>query len=280
MQDYASPHVVNETISEIISTFRENSPLVQCLTNMVVSQITANVLLAAGAAPAMCDTPSESRAFAQIADGVLINAGTPNAEQYQGMREAIAGANDSNTPWVLDPVAAGALAERTAFYMEALDLGPAAIRGNASEIGVLAGSSAGGRGVDATDSVDSVVGPARVLAKRLNATVAVSGATDIIVSPQRISRVASGHPMMTKVIGTGCALGALVAGYLGSARKAGQDEHFAVVAAHVHASVAGFVAAEQYANKPGSYAAAWLDALFELEPLEMAQHAYIMTEAL
>jgi hydroxyethylthiazole kinase len=55
-------------------------------------------------------------------------------------------------PWALDPVAVGALTVRSAFCHELLALQPAAIRGNASEILALAGMSAGGRGVDTTDT--------------------------------------------------------------------------------------------------------------------------------
>lgn len=101
-----------------VSAVREINPLVQCLTNSVVMEITANVLLAVGASPAMCDTPSESADFAAIASAVLINAGTPTRDQYEGMRQAIQGATVAGTPWVLDPVAVGALQERTDFAVK------------------------------------------------------------------------------------------------------------------------------------------------------------------
>lgn len=104
---------------------RESTPLIQCLTNKVVSNVTANALLAIGASPAMVDTPEESCEFAQVASGVLINCGTPSSEQYGGMREAIAGARSAQTPWVLDPVGAGGLSQRTEFMREVLPLGPA-----------------------------------------------------------------------------------------------------------------------------------------------------------
>lgn len=73
-------HAAKTALIAAIDTMRNTRPLVQCLTNNVVTQITANVLLAAGATPAMCDTPEESAAFACVASGVLINPGTPSAE--------------------------------------------------------------------------------------------------------------------------------------------------------------------------------------------------------
>lgn len=260
-------------IISVINIVRRTTPLVQCLTNEVVSTVTANALLAAGATPAMCDTPAESRGFAGVATGVLVNAGTPDPSQYDGMREAIAGANEAGTPWTLDPVAAGGLVERTRFYMEALESNPWVVRGNASEVAALAGAGSGGRGVDATDDVASVIEAALDMAKRTGHVVSISGEVDAIVSNDgdqpRITHVAGGHETMTKVIGTGCFLGALTAAYAGAAKEAGTDEHIAVVAAHAHTKAAGAVAGKTCASKPGSFAVAWLDALAELSAQEI-----------
>ena len=275
-------HATKTALIAAIDTMRNTRPLVQCLTNNVVTQVTANVLLAAGATPAMCDTPEESAAFARVASGVLINPGTPSAEQYAGMRQAILGANSVDTPWVLDPVAAGALPHRTAFSREILAYRPAAIRGNASEIAALAGVGAGGRGVDATDEVEAAIPAARDLAAQTGGVVAISGAQDVIVSTRRVTRLVSGHPMMQLVIGTGCSLGALVAAYLGAHRTAtaGQDAfdlHDAVVAAHAHSGAAGMVAAQQ-ASAPGSFAVAWIDALYQLTSERIAELVTIEEE--
>ena len=139
------------SVSTLLSRVRSEPPLVQCLTNTVVTNFTANVLLALGAAPAMTDIPGEAGPFARIASGVLINLGTPHAEQRTAMLEAAAAANDAGTPWVLDPVAVGSLPVRTALAAELLAMRPTVVRANASEVMALAGLGAGGRGVDATD---------------------------------------------------------------------------------------------------------------------------------
>lgn len=249
---------------------REQVPLVQCLTNSVVMEITANVLLAAGASPAMCDTPEESRGFAQVASGVLINPGTPSAAQYKGMREAVDGANDAATPWVLDPVAAGGLEHRTEFMRSLLPARPAAIRGNASEIIALATGGTGGRGVDATADVLDALEPARQLVMDTGGIVAVSGAQDLIVGQKRAVLLTSGHPMLQRVIGTGCSLGALCAAYLGVWR----DPFEAVLAAHAHVGAAGILAAER-AQAPGSFAVAWLDCLYELDSDAIARLVFV-----
>lgn len=273
-----SPADPAATVARLVTLLREASPLVHCLTNSVVREVTADVLLAAGAAPAMVDHPAEAGDFAAIASGVLINVGNPTSEQIEGMHAAIASAREHGTPWVLDPVAVGGLTLRTELATCWLDHAPAAIRANASEVVALAGAGKGGRGVDSTATVSSALMPAMELADRTGGTVAISGARDLVITqtdgPTRATWIDSGHPLLQKVIGTGCALGALTAGYLAVARSAGIFDHDAVVAAHAHIGAAG-TAAGTVAMGPGSFAMAWLDALYSLEPEQIAELAVL-----
>jgi hydroxyethylthiazole kinase len=244
------------TAVEALAALRDSPPLVQCITNAVVTNFTANALLALGASPAMCDIPGEAGLFAGVAGGVLVNLGTPTAEQRDAAREAVA----TGTPWVLDPVAVGALPVRTALAHELLEARPAVIRGNASEILALAGAGAGGRGVDSTDTPDAALDAARALARRTSATVAVSGAVDLIVDADRTMPVPGGSILLTRVTGGGCALGAAMAALLAA------SEPFA---AAVTASVIWAVAserAEAVSTGPGSFAVAFLDALAAIQP--------------
>lgn len=250
------------------------TPLVQCLTNVVVPQVTANVLLAIDATPAMVDGPHEAAQFAAVASAVLINVGTPTGEQSEAMRLAARAAHEEGTPWVLDPVAVGGLEFRTQLAKDLLQYRPSAIRGNASEIVALAGLGAGGRGVDATDSVDAAREAAIALSRSTGAVVAISGEQDLVVYAEGDEvgevRVTSGHVLMQKVIGTGCALGAAVAAYLGAADQGAAARITAVAAAHAHLSAAGSMAGATTSG-PGSFAVAWLDALASVERSDLEQ---------
>ncbi|WP_193103474.1 hydroxyethylthiazole kinase [Brachybacterium sp. FME24] len=248
-----------------LEALRERNPLVHCLTNTVVQQITADVLLAVRAAPAMVDHPQEAPVFAAVADGLLINTGTVAPSQVTAMPAAARAARDAGRPWVLDPVAVGSLPVRTPLAQELLALEPTAIRANASEIAALAGAGVGGRGVDSLDSVDAVLGAARDLARRSGAVVAVSGERDVIVSADRTTVLTSGDAMLTRVIGTGCSLGATCAAVLGATRGSTLTPHDAVLAAHALHGAAGTIAART-APGVGSFAVAWLDALDTLVP--------------
>lgn len=188
----------------------EHSPLIHCMTNDVVQSFTANILLAIGCSPAMVIEPEEAEQFAAIADGLLINVGTLTSERQTAMRLAVHSAIAAQKAWVLDPVAAGALVFRTHFCHELLALSPTAIRGNASEIMALAGSSNGGRGVDSLNTTNDALPAAQLLAKSARTVVVISGEIDYITDGNRTIAVTGGHSMMTRVVGTGCGLSAVV----------------------------------------------------------------------
>lgn len=260
MADARSRLATQDEVADVVAAVRAGHPLVHCVTNVVVANVTANVLLAAGAAPAMVEAPEEAGVLAGVAGALLINLGTLTAAQVEGMRVAVHAANAAGVPWVLDPVAIGALPLRTAVAAELARLGPAVIRGNASEIAALAGGS-GGRGVDSTTSPDEIADIVADVARTFGAVVAASGPVDLITDGTRTVRVASGHPLLTRVTGVGCSLGALI----GACLAVGSNPLLAAAAATAWLCVAGEQAAET-APGPGGFAVALLDALDGLDP--------------
>lgn len=239
---------------------RRQRPLVQCLTNIVAAPFTANVLLAVGAAPAMVDVPGEAGVFAAIAGAVLVNLGTPYVTNHAAMSEAARAAAAAGTPWVLDPVAVGALPVRTALARELLAVGPTVVRGNASEVLGLAGLSAGGRGVDTSDDAEAALPAARQLIAGGAGAVAVSGPVDAVLAAGRCVRVTGGTSSMTLVTGVGCALGALVA-----ASCAVTDDPLLAAVTATSALCAAAESADLSARGPGSFAAGLLDELAALD---------------
>jgi len=262
--------VTPQDLADALTALRERPPLVQCLTNTVAAGWTANVLLAVGAAPAMVDNPREARDFAAIAAGVLVNLGTPYDDTARAMHLAVAGANRSGTPWVLDPVAAGALWWRTSVAHQLLrEARPTIIRGNASEILALAGGE-GGRGVESVDSPEAAVGVAKDLAERQHTVIAVSGPTDHITDGSKVVRLSNGHPWLTRVTGVGCALGALMAAFAAVV----PDAVVAAAAATATLTVAADSAAKE-TRGPGSFAVLLLDELSLLQPADLAERVWI-----
>jgi len=240
----------------VLQTFRRCSPLVHCITNDVVQAFTANILLALGASPAMVVEPDEAEQFAAIADALLVNVGTLTALQAQAIQRGIDSALVADTPWVLDPVAVGGLAFRTDFCQQIIQKKPAAIRGNASEIIALAGLSGGGRGVDSTDSAASALPAAQILASQTGAIVVVTGEVDYVTNGSRTRTVSGGSILMTRVVGTGCALSAVVA----ACCALPGDRLDNIAAGCGFMKQAGSLAAQQ-SQGLGSFAVGFLDAL-------------------
>ncbi len=265
----------------LLETLRQRTPLVQCIVNTVVQQFAANVLLASGASPAMIDHEADAADFAEIADGLLINFGTPTSHQYLSADGAIDTFAQSGKPWVLDPVGFGISGHRTSRIMRALNSGPAIVRGNASEIIGLAQQSGSARGTDSTHSVDDALAAAASLAQT-GIVAAVSGESDAIVfaddSATHTVTITGGSPYMPSVIGTGCSLGALAAAYAATAAHTRQTQDLsprvrtgmAAAAAHLHFTSAA-QAAHTQASGPGTFAAHFLDCLHAVGPDDLAR---------
>ncbi len=261
-----------ESTCEILKQLRERSPLVLCLTNSVVQPITANLLLAAGAAPVMlCDDREVAELVGCGATGAfLINLGTLSEVQAQTMRAAVEAAG-TRVPWVLDPVAVGALSLRTRFADELLDRKPTLIRGNASEIMALAGFGASARGPESTCGSDAAVEAARKLAERSGSAVLVTGAVDYVTDGAEVFAFGNGNALATRVTGVGCSMGALAAACLAVAKTP-------LEAAAANALIMGIVGdiAAKTARGSGSFAVALIDALYNLSENDIRARARIL----
>ena len=261
----------SQTATDLFERMRATNPLVQCITNYVAMNYAANVLLAAGASPAMVHTPEESGEFAAIAGALTVNIGTLSPNWVEGMIAAAKAANRAGKPWVLDPVAHFATGYRRDAVAELLKLKPTVIRGNASEIIALGGGQSAGQGVDSGDPVEQAEEAARGLAIAQGAIVAITGEVDFVTDGKRSVRIAGGSDLMPKVTATGCSLTALVGAYLAIT----PDQAFeATVAALGNFAVAGEIAANT-ANGPASFMTAFIDGLHRLDGATYAKNLRI-----
>ena len=71
-----------------LQRMRADAPLVHCITNYVAMNIMANVLLAAGASPAMVHAREEVAEFAGLAQALAINFGTLDPAWAEAMEVA------------------------------------------------------------------------------------------------------------------------------------------------------------------------------------------------
>jgi hydroxyethylthiazole kinase len=250
---------------DILIALRDQNPLVQCITNYVAMNIAANVVLAAGASPAMVHAPEEIADFTPICGALTINIGTLSAPWQTSMMTAATLASAHNIPWVLDPVAHFISDYRKRAAQDLLALRPTIVRGNASEILALAGEAGAGKGADAGDSVDAAQGAAKALAAASGAVIAITGPVDFVTDGVQEVHVSGGSPLMPQITALGCSQTALMGAYAASG-----PAFDAALAALAHFKVAGTAAAKQ-ANGPGSFQMHFLDALAATQPADLAQ---------
>ena len=261
----------NMVYSEILAAIKERKPLVHHITNYVTVNDCANITLCIGAAPVMAHAAEEVEEMVAHAGALVLNIGTLSPDLVSAMLIAGRAANSHDIPVILDPVGAGATTLRTSSARLLIaDLHISVLKGNAGEIGTLAGSIAHMRGVDSHGVQGDPVEIARAFAERSGMIVALSGATDIVSDGDRILLVENGHPMMGAISGTGC----MAASLIGACTAVSCDHCISSATAFAAFGLAGERAAV-VGNGPGSFKSALFDTLAALTPGDLGTGAKI-----
>lgn len=252
---------------------RTQHPLVHSITNFVVMNLNANVLLAMGASPVMAHAHEEVADMAGIAQALVLNIGTLEPYWIEAMKLALKVANERGIKTVLDPVGAGATSYRNKSIAALLEVAmPSVIRGNASEIMSVAGSAAQTRGVDSGADVADSLQYARDLAQRTGGVVCVSGPVDHVLDAiGRHASLSNGHEWMTRITGVGCSATVLVGAFC----AVQPDAWRATLSAMAYLGVVGKVATQQVqalGGGVGSLQTALLDQLQLLDEATFARH--------
>ena len=259
---------MQQVLKTMLENVRAKTPLVHNITNYVTVNDVANVLLAAGGSPIMSDDADDVEDITSICGGLNINIGTLNKNTIPSMFLAGKKANELGHIVLLDPVGAGGTAWRDDLISDLIDLRPTVIRGNGSEILACAGFAHQYKGVDSLDSSRSALDAAKALAQRSGGIVCVSGETDYATDGTRVLAAVGGNVMATLVVGTGCSLSALTAGFAAKA----EDPLVATIACCQFVKRAAEIAGNA-SRGPGSFHDAYLDALYTLQPENFLEEA-------
>ena len=246
-------------VQSLLKKIRNTNPLIHNITNIVVANYSANGLLALGASPVMADAVEEVAEMAKAADALVINMGTLNRDTVESMIVAGKSANEVQTPVILDPVGVGATTFRTQVSQQLLkQIKIAVVRGNAAEIANMIGEKWEIKGVDAGSAKGNVTELAKMAANKLDTVVVVTGKDDIITNGSETFVVHNGHPLLTKVTGSGCLLSAVVGAF-----AAVENNYLeAATAALVYYGVAAEIAANKTDEQgPGSFQMEFLNQL-------------------
>jgi len=271
---------IQNQVIRTVETVRRTNPMAGSVTNTVTINFVANAQLAIGGSAAMVYLPDEGEFLAKASAATYINVGTLLPIYEQTLPHIVKILQETDKPWVLDPVAVGIGSLRTQLLREFKEYKPDVIRGNASEIIALAGlwGLEGGtdlsnvRGVDSTDLVIAAKPAAVALSKWTGGAVAVSGKTDLITDGRIIIFSHGGSHFMGKITGSGCSLGGVVAVYATAA-----SPFIAALTATAVYNLAGS-RAENKADGPGSFQVQFLDELYKATALDIANNPFEIEE--
>lgn len=233
------------------------APLIHNITNYVTINDVANILLACGSRPIMSDDPVDIEEITTACSGLNLNLGMLSPRKLESMLLAGKKARRLGHTIVLDPVGVGASTFRQeAAHQIIREVKPDAIRGNLSEIRMLAFKYKGNNGVDADaadiideNNADEIVRFVIQTAARLNCIIAVTGTIDFVSDGTDCFLIHNGRPEMSKVTGTGCQLSALMTAFL----AAKPDQKLKAAAAAVCAmGLAGEIAWDHMAPSDGN----------------------------
>lgn len=256
---------MDNTIVKNLSAIKEKKPLIHHITNYVTVNDCANITLAVGASPVMADDEQEVVEMVSYAAALVINIGTLNSRTVDAMLKAGRKAKAVGIPVIFDPVGVGATEFRSSTAKKILqEVSPTVIRGNMSEIKILAGQNVVIKGVDSVaDSTDGVR-IARELSEKYHCVVAITGKRDIVCYQKRLCFIDNGHPMLTNVTGTGCMTTSLIGAYCG----AGKDYFLSTAAGIMTMGLAGELAYKSLspADGVGTFKQRLFDAVYCLTP--------------
>ncbi|KAJ3240292.1 hypothetical protein HDU81_004207 [Chytriomyces hyalinus] len=274
----ANSDLVQRVVS-LLDRVREKKPFVHSITNNVVFEMTANIILHLGGSPIMAHSIDEVEEVGNSIDSLILNMGTLDKFRIASFHKAAQKANSRNVPITLDPIGCGFTSLRRQAVAQLLSSTKISIiKGNAGEIGFLSGSmETSSRGADSVGKLTDPATVAMTVAKKYNTTVCITGAVDYVSDGTRVVRCENGNSYLGLLTGTGCSTTALIASFAGVAEGD-----------YVAASVAGCtvmgVAAEMAAVKcgaggeafgPATFRTALFDAVYLLTAKDVQKYAHI-----
>jgi hydroxyethylthiazole kinase len=245
----------------LLEKIRAASPVVHHLTNWVTIYDCAQVVKVLGGSPVMAHAREEVAEMAGIAAALVLNIGTLTMEMVEAMKLAANSANAKGIPVILDVCGAGATALRDRKVFELLEEARIdLIKGNASEVARISGAAVRTKGVDATEVGVDLEEVGQSLALHRRCTVVITGPEDLVVDASRHLTIKNGHPLMSRVVGTGC----MAASVIGAFAAVEPDLTLAAAAGLVCFNVAGELAAE-LSPGPGTFKVKLFDCLDALD---------------
>ena len=216
----------------------------------------------------MSNNGDEAGDLAKLGGALVINMGTSTHEGLVNYCKALRAYNAVGGATLLDPVGAGATAQRRSGVKQILASGYFdVIKGNEGEIKTVAGfGGSQQKGVDSGTSTLDTNGKARLvksLATKERNVVLMTGQIDYISDGIRTFAISNGHEYLGAITGSGCTLGTTIAAFLAVNRD---DKLLAALTGILMYEIAAEHAAKRDdVRGPGTFVPAFIDSLFAIQ---------------
>lgn len=210
------------SIYEIIERVKSSNNLIHCITNYISANDCANAIIALGNNPIMAEHPLEVKEITEKSKALYINLGSISDSKMKAILTSSVVAFDKGIPRVLDLTGVAGSILRREFAKKIIEkTKPNVIKGNSSEIFSLMRDVSFNCGVDVLDAhkihddnLEEKINLLLPFAKKIGATLVISGAIDIVIGDEDCFIVKNGHTMMSKITGSGCLLGAIITTFI------------------------------------------------------------------
>lgn len=191
----------------------EETHTIHSIVSPLIANDVANVLLSLNQSPFMAEYYRETYEITKDSDALLVNLGTLNETKLKGIKEALKSDKDNEVPIILDPVGASATKIRLDASLYYLNNYPINIlKGNYSELFSIHHKKLSTKGVDSDNiNKEEIIKISKELSTMYNIIVVATGKEDIISFKDETLILKNGSEYLSKVTGTGCILGAIIA---------------------------------------------------------------------
>lgn len=261
---------------EAIRALRRSRPLIHCLTGHVTINDSANAVLACGGRPIMSEHPRETQEVTAIARALVLNLNNISDHRMESMKKSGPLARRMGLPITLDPVGVTCSSLRRELAEWILEQArPSILRGNLSEIRLLAHLECDNAGIDAGErdqmAEDELGRMVAALARERQLVAVATGPVDVASDGAHTVAIHNGTPLLGSVTGTGCMCAAMTGAF-----SAVADPLAAAVTATAVMGIAGELAQEEMERRGGgigTFKACLFDAMWQMDGELFAQRA-------
>lgn len=201
-----------QNIKEILLQIQKDKPFILNITNYFPMDLVASGLRSIGAFPILSNEEKEIVELLNLTKSVVINLGKLDDKFVKLCYRICRIANEINKPIILDPVGAGISRYRTDLAISFITNHKISIvRGYPNELGSLFDGHITIPNHDATD--EFVIENAKVLSKKHNIAVVISGKYNTVVDSNRIDQFNFDSFLLQKVAGIDSLLSSIIGAF-------------------------------------------------------------------